>query len=43
MAVRHQQVDGKKARLAAMKQQVSELRSATPVDANNFTIEHSLA
>jgi DNA transposition AAA+ family ATPase len=37
------QVEGKKTRLAAMKEQVIKLRSSAPVNANNLTIEHSSA
>ena len=43
MAIRHQQVEGKEARLAAMKEQVVELRPAASIHTNNFTIENSSA
>jgi hypothetical protein len=39
MAVCHQQIEGKKTRFAAMKEQVIELRSAASIHTNNFTIE----
>ena len=43
LAVTHQQVERKEAGFAPMKEQVTELRSTPPVEADNLSVEHSLA
>jgi hypothetical protein len=42
LAVREQQIKGVVARLTSAKQQVSELRSARLIQANDFPIEHGI-
>jgi hypothetical protein len=39
--LKHQQIEGKKARRTTMEKQILELRPATTVYAYNFAIEHS--
>ena len=43
LAVTHQQVERKEAGITPVKKQVTELRSAPPVETANLSIEHRLA